>query len=143
MSDMQTQTLDKTTVKITPYNEVAELIDREIHQKTLEQINILAREYEIRNPSKVAEFLGENLFLLDLLKEIPHKLSKFFGRSVKLAVELVAEPEMPSSKEIFVIVLTKKDAKEARAKMDEFDQKWWLENIDKANCKLNVSLEYV
>ena len=140
---MQTETLEKLTVKVQPYNEVAELIDREIHAKTLEQINVLAREYEIRNPSKVAEFLSENLFLLDLLKVIPGKLRKFFGKNTKLAVELFAELEMPSSKEIFVLILTKNSAKEARAKMDEFDEKWWLENLDKANCKLNVSLEYV
>lgn len=140
---MQTETLDKPTAKVAPVNDVAELIDREIHRKTLEQINVLAREYEIRNPSKVAEFLSENLFLLDLLKVIPGKLRKFFGKDTKLAVELFAEPEMPSSKEIFVLVLTKNEAKEARAKMDEFDQKWWFENLDKANCKLNVSLEYV
>jgi hypothetical protein len=31
---MQTETLEKTTAKVTPYNEVAELIDREIHAKT-------------------------------------------------------------------------------------------------------------
>lgn len=140
---MNTQTLEKSTVKITPYNEVAELIDREVHAKTLQQINVLAREYEIRNPSKVAEFLSENLFLLDLLKVIPGKLKKFFGKNTKFAVELFAEPESPSSKEIFVLVLTKLDAKEARSKMDEFDRKWWFENLDKANCKLNVSLEYV
>lgn len=140
---MQTETLEKTPAKVAPVNDVAELIDREIHAKTLEQINVLAREYEIRNPSKVAEFLSENLFLLDLLKVIPGKLRKFFGKNAKLAVELFVEPEMPSSREIFVLVLTKNDAKTARAKMDEFDQKWWLENLDKANCKLNVSLEYV
>ena len=140
---MQTETLEKSTVKITPYNEVAELIDREVHAKTLEQINVLAREYEIRNPTEVAAFLSRNKSLIDLLEEIPRKLRKFFGRNVKLAVELFAEPEMPASKEIFVLVITKKDAKEARAKMDEFDQKWWLENMDKADCKLNVSLEYV
>ena len=122
---------------------MAELIDREVHAKTLEQINVLAREFEIRNPSEVAGFLSENLFLLDLLKVIPGNLRKFFGKNAKLAVELFIEPEMPSSKEIFVLVLTEKDAKESRAKMDEFDRKWWLGNLDKANCKLNVSLEYV
>ncbi len=39
---MQTKTLEKPTAKVQPYNEVAELIDREIHAKTLEQINVLA-----------------------------------------------------------------------------------------------------
>ena len=140
---MQTETLEKPTAKIQPYNKVAELIDREVHAKTLEQINVLAREYEIRNPSEVAAFLSENLFLLDLLKVIPGNLRKFFGKNAKLIVELLIEPEMPFSKEIFVLVLTEKDAKESRAKMDEFDRKWWLGNLDKANCKLDVSLEYV
>lgn len=44
---MQTETLEKPTAKVAPYNDVAELIDREIHQKTLEQINVPAREYEM------------------------------------------------------------------------------------------------
>ena len=41
---MQTETLEKSTAKPVPINDVAELIDREIHAKTLEQINVLARE---------------------------------------------------------------------------------------------------
>ena len=65
---MQTETLEKSAAKITPYNEVAELIDREIHAKTLEQINVLAREYDIRNPSVVAAFLSVNISLIDLLE---------------------------------------------------------------------------
>lgn len=140
---MQTETLEKTIAEIVPINEVAELIDREVHTRTLEQINVLAHEYEIRNPSEIATFLSENKSLIDLLEEIPHRLRKFFGKNVKLAVELFAEPEMSASKEIFVLVVTKKDAQSARSKMDEFDRNWWLENMDKANCKLNVSLEYV
>ena len=39
---MQTETLEKSTAKVQPYNDVAELIDREIHAKTLEKINVLA-----------------------------------------------------------------------------------------------------
>ena len=136
---MQTQTLDN----LQPYNEVAKLIDDEIHAEMLERINFLAREYEIRNPSEVAKFLRENLFLFDLLKEIPQRLKKFFGENAELAVELFSEPEMPSSKEIFVLVITNDEAEKARSKMDKFDEKWWLENLGKANCKLNVSLEYV
>ncbi len=45
---MQPQTLEKQPAKVAPINAVAELIDREIHARVLEQINVLAREYEIR-----------------------------------------------------------------------------------------------
>ena len=140
---MSTQTLEKPAARVAPYNDVAELIDREIHQKTLEQINVLAREYEIRNPSEVARFLRENNFLLDLLEEIPSKLKKIFGNKSKFALELLSEPDFPSSREIFVLVLTEEDAEQARNKMDKFDEKWWLKHLDRARCKLNVSLEYV
>ncbi|CAN5743153.1 hypothetical protein BH24ACI2_BH24ACI2_11190 [soil metagenome] len=49
---MQTQTLENQTAKVAPINAVAELIDREIHQKTLEQINVPAREYEMQNQAR-------------------------------------------------------------------------------------------
>jgi hypothetical protein len=140
---MQTETLEKTTAGIAPINETAELLDREIHRKTLAKINALAREYEIKNPELTAEFIGENLFLLDLLEEIPAQVRRFFGGETKLALEILSEPDFASSSEIFVLVFTKIGAKQARALMDEFDRQWWLENLDKANCKLNVSLEYV
>ncbi len=44
---MQTQTLENQTAPSAPVNAVAELIDREIHARVLEQINVLAREYEM------------------------------------------------------------------------------------------------
>ena len=140
---MQTQTLDKPVPKVAPYNDVAELIDREVHNEMLEGINFLAREYEVRNPREVGKFLRDNLFLFDLLKLIPSQIAKYFGNNAKLALELLNEPDSPSSREIFVLVLTEEAADKARSRMDKFDQKWWLENLDKANCKLNVSLEYV
>ncbi len=140
---MQTETLENQGALVAPINAVAELIDREIHARVLEQINVLAREYEIRNAPEVALFLREDNFLLDLLEDIPSKLKKFFGGKSKFAVELFSEPDFPSSREIFVLVLTEENAEQARNKMDEFDKKWWLENLDRARCKLNVSLEYV
>jgi hypothetical protein len=38
---MQTQTLETTAAKVLPYNDLADLIDREVHARTLEQINFL------------------------------------------------------------------------------------------------------
>ena len=140
---MQTHTLDKPIPKVAPYNDVAALIDREVHSEMLERINFLAREYDVRNPQEVGKFLRDNLFLFDLLKMIPRQITKYFGKNAKLALELLSEPDFPSSREIFVLILTEDAAENARSKMNKFDQKWWLENIDKANCKLNVSLEYV
>jgi hypothetical protein len=140
---MQTETLEKSTAKITPYNEVAELIAREVHAKTLEQINVLAREYEIRNPSKVAEFLSENLFLLDLLKEIPAQIRKFFVEAQPLILEFFWNPEDPTWHQLHVLVPTKFSVDEAFSTMEKFDEAWWLENFARADMKLQILKEYV
>ncbi len=140
---MQTETLENQDAKVAPINDVAELIDREIHAKTLEQINVLAREYEIHNPPEVAEFLSRNTFLLDLLKEIPSKIFQYYGSEQKIALEVFYEPDFPQSSKLWVSVLTERSAEEARSIMDKIDEDWWLENIDKAKCKLNIGIDYV
>ena len=140
---MQTQTLDKPTVKIAPINEVAELIDREIHAKTLEQINVLAREYEIRNPPKVAEFLGANLFLLDLLKEIPTQIREVFGDEQNLRLEFFLDPEDANYHRLFIGIPTKTKIKKSSSLLQKFDENWWFENERKSRSKILIDLESV
>ena len=138
---MQTETLDKSKVKISPINEVAELIDREVHARTLEQINVLAREYEIRNPSKVAEFLSENLFLLDLLKEIPAQIRKVFGKNQNLKLEFFLDPEDTNYHRRAVGVMTKKEFDKSSSLLQKFDENWWFANERKSRSKILIDLE--
>jgi len=138
---MQTETLDKPTAKVAPYNEVAELIDREIHAKTLEQINVLAREYEIRNPSKVAEFLSDNLFLLDLLKEIPVQIRKIFGDEQNLKLEFFLDPEDPNYHRLTIGIPTETKAEKSSSLLKKFDETWWFDNERKSRSKILIDLE--
>ena len=140
---MQTETPEKTTAKVTPINEVAELIDREIHAKTLEQINVLAREYEIRNPSEVAKFLGKNKSLIDWLEEIPAEIRQHFGAGQKLILRFFLDPEDPTANCLHVRVPTKLETRTARELLDEFDENWWSENEINANFKIFVNLDFV
>ncbi len=137
-SFMQTEMLEKTTVEITPVNEVAELIDREIHARTLEQVNVLAREYEIRNPSEVARFLRDNTFLLGLLEEIPKQIRKVFGKRQELALEFFWNPEDPTWHQIHVLVPTHLSVDETFSAMEKFEENWWLENFARADMKLQI-----
>lgn len=139
---MQTETLEKTTAEITPINETAELIDREIHRKTLEQINVLAHEYEIRNPAEVAEFLSENLFLLDLLKEIPAQIRKVFGDEQNLKLEFFLDPEDVDYHRLAVGVPTKKKLEKSSALLKKFDENWWFANERKSQSKILIDLEF-
>jgi hypothetical protein len=140
---MQTETLENQTAKVAPVNAVAELIDREVHAKTLEQINVLAREYEIRNPSEVALFLRENKFLLDLLEEIPEQVRKVFGKKQNLKLEFFLDPEDSTWHRLFVRIPTNLEIEEAHKFFDCFKEKWWFDNEDRSNSKIAVNLRFI
>ncbi len=108
-----------------------------------EEINTLHSKYEISNFEEVKTFLSRNLFLLSLLEEIPSKISQYFGGNQKLALQVFHEPDFSDSSEVWILVLTELTAKEARSLMNRFDKDWWLENLHKAACKLNIGIEYV
>ncbi|MDQ3132117.1 MAG: hypothetical protein M3Q99_15325 [Acidobacteriota bacterium] len=139
---MQIQTLENPDAKVVPINDVAELIDREIHAKTLEQINVLAREYEIRNAPEVALFLRENNFLLDLLEEIPAQIRKVFGKKQNLKLEFFLDPEDPNYHRLAVTIPTKAEVKKSSSLLQKFDENWWFVNERKSRSKILIDLEF-
>lgn len=103
----------------------------------------LAKDYNIKKPKEVADFIGGNLFLLEVLEEIPAQISLYFGESQKLALKVSYEPEVPRSSEIWIEILTELSAKEATNLLEKFDENWWLENMDRTDGKLNVALKFI
>lgn len=106
-------------------------------------INALRSKYEISDFEEVKNFLSKNRFLISLLEEIPNKVYQYYGNTQKISLEVFYEPDFPQSSELWVSVLTELSAEEARSIMDRLDEDWWLENIDRANCKLNIGIDYV
>ncbi len=103
----------------------------------------LAQDFIIKKPKEVGEFVSENLYLLDLLEEIPSRIYNYFGANQQLELRVSHEPEFPNSSELWVDILTKLSAKEATQILDKFDADWWLENMERANSKLNITLEFI
>ncbi len=103
----------------------------------------LAKDYIIKKPKEVAEFVSENLYLLDLIEEIPTRISTYFGENQSLALRVSHEPEFPNSSELWVEILTKLSAKKAMPILYRFDEEWWLENLDRARYKLNITVKFI
>ena len=139
---MQTETLENQGKTLAPYNDVAELIDNKIHREMLESINYLAREYEIRDPSKIAEFLAANLFLFDLLKEIPARIREFFGDEQNLKLEFFYDFEDPLYHRLTVGIPSKLKIEKSSALLKKFDENWWFENERKSRSKILIDLEF-
>lgn len=84
-------------------------------------------------------FIRANDFLLPLLAEIPPRVKTVFGDNVKLALKL----KLSDEPEVWVLIQTELSAREAFPLLDQFDNEYWLDNLERAQGKLNVRLEYV
>jgi hypothetical protein len=108
-----------------------------------DEINALRSKYEISNFEEVKNFLSKNHFLISLLEEIPNKIYQYYKDEQRIALEVFYEPDFPQSSELWVSVLTELSAEEARSIMNKIDEDWWLENIERAKCKMNIGIDYV
>lgn len=103
----------------------------------------LAKDYIIKNPQEVADFIGENLFLLELLEEIPARIRKYFGKEQELTLEFFLDPEDVNWHRLWVRIPTKLPVSEAMLKLTKFDENWWIDNEERSNSKITIRSEYL
>lgn len=98
--------------------------------------------YDFRRLTQVTDFLRENKFLIPLLFEVYGKIGSYFSPSTRVVLEVVSDPEADDDVELFVLIQTYANPKEARACLDRLDEEWWLSVLHRAKCKMNIDLEY-
>jgi hypothetical protein len=131
---MQLDTIENTTV--------VEVLQGTFATHTRTHAEHLAKDYIIENPKEVADFIGDNLFLLQLLEEIPTKIRTHFGKEQELILQFFADPEDVNWHRLLVSVQTK-SAKDSRPKLDKFDEDWWIDNEERSDSKILINLEFV
>lgn len=123
------------------------LTPEQIAEKQAESINSgindLRSKFEITNFEEVKNFLTKNRFLVSVVEEIPSKIYQYFGSSQRLTLQVLYEPDFPRSNELWIHILTELSAKEALPTLERFDEEWWLENMDKSDGRLNITLKFV
>lgn len=90
--------------------------------------------YTLRNPTDIREFLKNNRYLIPLISEAYGKLQMFFPPSTVFMEVL--------QNEMVISVGTSLSANEAKNKLDEFDDRWWLNECIKSNAKLCITVEF-
>jgi hypothetical protein len=98
--------------------------------------------YILPQPSSVGSFLQEHKELVSLLTEACKELRKYFSTE-DFKLQVVSDPEIAGEKQLFVYVFTSLSVTDALKKIDEFDEQWWLDRIDRANGLLNFNLRFV
>jgi hypothetical protein len=99
--------------------------------------------YTLRRDTQVSAFIERYSFLLPLLWEVHAKLEKYFDRSPELFLEVVADPEEPGHRQLFVYVGVSLSPDEALDRLGWFDREWWLDNLELAMGKLCIDVECI
>jgi len=98
--------------------------------------------YEFSNIEEIRNFVLQNNYLVDILKEAPEDIYRIFGKSIKLVLELHSDPEEEWD-ELFIVIKSPYAPQKARELMNELDRTWFLNIMDKTQGKLCITEEYL
>ena len=104
-------------------------------------IGRLAKLYTFNDYVSVTNFLRGNAFLLDVLLEAYAKIQDHFGLHTNVVLEVFIDPEADNDQELFALIQTDLPLEDALDLLDEFYEKWWLDALPAARCKLTIDVE--
>lgn len=123
-----------------PVEEVSKGISTEISviRRSEELVNMLEDFYLFRNPEEVKVFLLANDYLIEILFEAHWQIKRIFGGGVTTYIELHRDPE-EEFEEIFLVIKSIYSPEEARELMDQLDEKWFLDVMNKTQGNMCIT----
>ena len=103
----------------------------------------IAQNFILRQPSHILEFIDSHPFLESLLLETYRAVSKHFGPSPRIALELMHDPEVPDASELIAFIQTHLSPDEVLEKLDQLEEDWWLDALERAGQEFSINLEFV
>jgi hypothetical protein len=140
-----TKDIDKAISNIEIKHALAEIEQQPIcaQEDNFYKIQYLLNSFHVEHSSSVAKFLQRNLFLLELLIEASKKIKTYFENNVEMSLEVIADPENASSRQLYIFIHTQLETQDALLLLDKLDEDWWLDVAPKANGLMNISLGYL
>jgi len=101
-------------------------------------ITNLRSEYILTNETEITLFLSKHSFLIPLLNEAYAQIQTYFPQSkVYLKISRDHESTEPFE-ELVAIINTDLSVEDTMRQLDEFDENWWDDNIDRAKDLLII-----
>jgi len=102
----------------------------------------LENYYELRNASDLLAYVNEHPQLSGFLLEGYQQLRKHFGYEPSFGIEVVHDPEISQPNDfLFVYIRTSMDVDEAMDRLDQFDENWYLDQVEMFGNLVNFNLE--
>lgn len=87
-------------------------------------------------------FLLKHPELFLILYHIQPKIKQYFPNCT-LTLQLVNDPEIPESKQLFILIQTKLDIDTAFELLKQFDQNYWLDIYFQLGSIINLTLDFI
>ena len=105
------------------------------------EIEGLRTKYDFRDKEEVTSFIRANPQLEPMLFEALEPIRTVFPES-QLYLEVFHNPEYQDSNQLVINISTGLSVKEALTELDKIDRGWWGTNINRAEGKLSIDLEF-
>jgi hypothetical protein len=99
----------------------------------------LEKQYTLRQRAEVCAILAGHPYVVELLLEAAPVLEAHFP-AAPLFLELVTDPETAGQR-ILVLAAIALPIEQSLAKLEEFDDAWWLANVARAQGKVCIDTE--
>jgi hypothetical protein len=90
----------------------------------MDDVSALKARYAFRNEAAIIHFCSTHAAATPLLADAAVELKRSFGQDAILTLECLAEDNEPAS--LYAIVVWRGDAERAEAAIEDFDDRWWL-----------------
>ena len=105
-------------------------------------LNQVEAWYRLDNAGRVRQFLYQHPMLPGVLVEAFGPLQKCFGPYPQVMLRVVADPEVEDSDELFAYIRTSLPPEDALNRLNELDELWFLDQLDRVNGLFNFNLEF-
>lgn len=111
------------------------------YKNTQSELQRLDQAYTFRNREKVLELIDGNAFLVPLLAEAYSAITKCFPH-VQLFLSTFSDPEGLDEERLVIFIASNFTPEETLKKLDQLDDDWWLEALDRTYGKLSINVEF-
>jgi hypothetical protein len=116
------------------------VVDNQNSLNELAQFAILTQKYYIVSKTGVFQFLRLNTYLYKVLIDAHIVLSNIFYHNAKITLKLMTDGENDNHQELIAHIHTELSAEDALEKLDEFDEQWFLDNMELIDDKLTFNV---
>jgi len=111
--------------------------------KNIRHVNEIENRYMVRLPIDVQAFLYNHPYITDVIVEAYPYLLDAFSQTFQIQMRVVKDPEIDYIEQLIAYIVTDMSVKQALASLDQFDNRWYLDQLDRLDGYFSFNLDFV